>query len=309
MTGSFAHCNLTSINMTAFVDDSGKIDYEGLKEAQEMAVYMAYIISEQEMDLYEWDLQNKKDKIIGVTINGLQDFFNKANLDKQGKIKIMQLMRKIATDENERLAIEYNSTPATAITTSQPSGTGSILMNNISAGVHWSHSPFYCRRIRISSNDPVSKALIENGFNWKPEVGQTIDNHSIKVFEFPVKAPKGVTKMDVSALEQLEMYKMMMENYVQHNTSITVHVRDDEWELVEQWLWDNWDIYVGISFISLDNSFYELLPYEAINEKEYETMKKNMPMFNVKTMKKYEKGEDFDTDDLSDCSGGACAIK
>jgi len=97
-----------------------------------------------------------------------------------------------------------------------------------------------------------------------------------KVIEFPVKAPEGKTKYDVNAIEQLENYKLFMENYVDHNCSITVHVRDNEWEQVEQWVWDNWDDVVALSFLSLDDSFYQLMPYESITEEEYHNLKKEM---------------------------------
>ena len=102
-----------------------------------------------------------------------------------------------------------------------------------------------------------------------PEVGQTWEKCDTVVVEFPVKSPEGKTKYDVSAIEQLETYKMFQEYYVQHNTSITVHVRDHEWNEVEQWIWDNWDSVIGVSFLSLSDSFYHLMPYEAITEEEY----------------------------------------
>ena len=98
-----------------------------------------------------------------------------------------------------------------------------------------------------------------------PEVGQDEKTCTTKVIEFPVKSPNGKTKYDVSALEQLENYKLFMENYVDHNCSITVHVRDKEWDQVEEWVWNNWDDVVALSFLSLDDNFYDLLPYEQID--------------------------------------------
>ena len=139
----------------------------------------------------------------------------------------------------------------------------------VSSGIHYSHSPYYIRRIRISSNDPLVKVCEELAYPVFPEVGQEWETCATKVVEFPIKAPKGKTKYDVSAIEQLENYKMFMENYVDHNCSITVHVRNDEWQEVEDWVWNNWDDVVALTFISLDDNFYKLLPYEAIDEEEY----------------------------------------
>jgi hypothetical protein len=309
MTDSFAHCNLTAINMMAFVDEDGKVNYDEMKRSLELAVYMAYIISEQELDLYEWDLQNKNDKIIGTTPTGIQDFFNRTEMKDEEKRKLLNFIKKIGWDMNNDLSRIYNSNPAEAIFTFQPHGTGSILMNNVSAGVHWSHSEYYKRRIRINADDPLALSLTDSGFNWYPEVGQTEDNHTVKVFEFAVKAPKGKTKYDVTAIEQLETYKMMMDELVDHNVSITVSVREHEWEDVEQWLWKNWDSYVGVSFISLDDSFYDLLPYEAINESDYYDMLENTPEFDVDKISKYETGADFDTDYISDCEDCSCGFK
>ena len=83
-----------------------------------------------------------------------------------------------------------------------------------------------------------------------------------------MKAPAGRVKADVSAIEQLENYKMFMTNYVDHNCSITVHVRQNEWDAVEDWVWENWDDIVALSFLSLDDNFYELMPYEEITQRK-----------------------------------------
>ena len=140
----------------------------------------------------------------------------------------------------------------------------------MSSGVHYSHSPYYIRRVRITATDPLCRVCEELGYPVLPEVGQDPKDPTTKVLEFPVKAPAGRVKGDVTAIEQLENYKMLMEHYVDHNCSITVHVRENEWEDVEQWVWDHWDDVVALSFPSCDDSFYELLPYEEIDQAEYE---------------------------------------
>jgi ribonucleoside-diphosphate reductase alpha chain/ribonucleoside-triphosphate reductase len=194
------------------------------------------------------------------------------------------------------------------VTTIKPEGTLSQLPT-VSSGVHYSHSPYYIRRIRVNSDDPVVKVCEELGYPIKPEVGQDIETCKTKVVEFPVKAPEGITKYDVSAITQLENYKMFMEHYVDHNCSITVHVRSHEWELVEQWVWDNWDNIVAVSFLSLDDSFYDLLPYEDITQEEYELRKSKMPPFLPRLISKYELGLELEVADDPSCASGACPIR
>ncbi len=150
------------------------------------------------------------------------------------------------------------------------------LLPTVSSGVHYSHSPYYIRRVRIIATDPLCRICEEPGYPVLSEVGQDPKNPTAKVLEFPVKAPAGRVKGDVTAIEQLENYKkMLMEHYVDHNCSITVHVRENEWEDVEQW-----DDVVALSFLSYDDSFYELLPYEEIAPAEYERRKAEMRPFN-----------------------------
>ena len=149
----------------------------------------------------------------------------------------------------------------------------------------------------------------ELGYPVHPEVGQDPANPATKVVEFPVKSPMGKTKYDISAIEQLENYKLFMESYVDHNCSITVHVRDEEWEAVEQWVWDNWDEVVAISFLPLDDSFYELLPYESIDEEEYNRRKSIMKPFVPSLISKYENEEKEYELSNDGCDNGICPIR
>ena len=303
------HCNLTIINMMGFINDDNSIDTEGIKLNIALATKMAFIISLQELDLLEWERVAESDRIIGVSLTGWQDFVNKTKITREKKVELLNFMRDVTYEENERLAKLYNVKKADLVTSMQPAGTVSILPDSVSSGMHFSHSPYYIRRVRVNSSDPIAFAMIDSGFKWKPEVGRTIENHTTKVFEFPTKAPKGKTKYDVSAIEQLEEYKLLMENYCDQNVSSTVHVRNNEWNDVEQWLWDNWNSFVGISFLSLDDNFYELLPYEAITEDEYNKLSNIQPKLNIDYLAKYETGEDFEIDETSGCESGNCPIR
>ncbi len=141
-----------------------------------------------------------------------------------------------------------------------------------------------------------------------PEVNQTWDNAKTLVIEFPAKAPEGRTKGDVGAIEQLETYKMFMTNYVDHNCSITVHVRENEWEAVEEWLWANWDECIALSFLPYEDSFYEMLPYEEISKEDYEKRVAEMKPFVPSLLKQFEVGDD-DRELGSDCVSGICPVR
>ena len=165
------------------------------------------------------------------------------------------------------------------------------------------------RRVRISSSDPLLKVCEELGYPVFPEVGQDMETASTKVVEFPVKAPEGRTKFDVTAVEQLENYLMFMENYVDHNCSITVHVRENEWEEVEEYVWKHWDKIVAVSFIPLNDAFYELLPYEAITEQEYHDRKAAMKPFIPSLISKYETREEEYELENDGCESGICPVR
>ena len=301
-------CNLVSLNVFAFVNDDGTIDREAMFNAQRLNARSAYRMALVEFELSDWDYVNKRDRLIGLSLTGWQDMVNATNLSKQGERALLQELRIVANNSAEEVAKEYDDEVPVLVTTVKPEGT-QTQMPTVSSGLHYNHSPYYIRRVRISANDPLAYASEEMGWVVKPDNGQDPDNPSTVVIEFPVKAPKGKVKGDVSAIEQLETYKMFMENYVDHNASITVHVRDDEWEEVEEWMWNNWNSVVGISFISYNDSFYELMPYEEITEKEYKKRVKEMEEFKPHIVNYFEKmSEERELGNLG-CDVGVCPVR
>ena len=294
--------------MYGFVNEDGSFDYDGLIKAQKYSALMGYRVATIELELHEWDMSNADDRLIGVSLTGMMDFMNATKMSMDDMRKLLEHLRVVAHDSANHLADFLNLRRPTLHTAIKPSGTISQLPT-VSSGVHYSHSEYYIRRVRVNALDPIAKALVADGFNWYPENGQSIENHTTKVFEFPVKAPQGKTKYDVSAIEQLELYKMIMESYVDHNASNTIHVRDNEWDEVKKWTKDNWDSIVGVTFLSLDDSFYELLPYESITKDQYEDMLSKTPAFHPDTINQFEKfDEEFDILD-SECESGVCPIR
>lgn len=229
-------------------------------------------------------------------------------MDREEQISLLKELRQTAHSGAKEIAARLGGKEPLLVTTIKPEGTLSLLPT-VSSGVHYSHAPYYIRRIRITATDPLCRVCEDLGYPVLPEVGQDPDDPVTKVVEFPVKAPAGRVKADVSAVEQLENYKMFMQHYVDHNCSITVHVRDHEWDEVEQWVWDNWDDVVALSFLSYDDSFYELLPYEAIDEAEYERRRAAMKPFNPSLLSRYEHDEtELDIGD-SECVNGVCPVR
>lgn len=301
-------CNLTTINVAAFVDENGNLDVEGMLEAQRLSARAGYRMTNVELEIPAWDNVQGRDKLIGCSLTGWQDMVNSAKLDRDDQKKLLNKLRDIANKSASDYAEEIGENAPLLATTVKPEGTLSQLPT-VSSGVHYSHSPYYIRRVRISATDPLVKVCEELEYPIFPEVGQTIENCTTKVIEFPIKAPEGITKYDVSALEQLENYKMFMENYVDHNCSITVHVREHEWDGVEEWVYENWDDVVALSFLSLDDSFYQLLPYESITKEEYEERVSKMKPFIPTLLSKYEQTEQIlDIGDES-CDTGVCPIR
>lgn len=300
-------CNLTEVNVLGFVEDS-KLNYQALYEAQRLSARAGYRMACINFELYKWNKVNKEDMLIGCGLTGWQDMINATNISEEEEIEILKKLRQIAHNSANELADKLGRNKPKLYTTVKPSGTLSQLPT-VSSGVHFSHSPYYIRRVRINANDPLVQVVKELEYPIYPEVGQTWENCDTVVVEFPVKSPKGKTKYDVSAIEQLEIYKKFMKYYVDHNTSITVHVRNDEWDAVEQWVWDNWDEVVAISFLSLDDNFYQLMPYEEITKEEYEKRNSSMKPFIPSLISKYEK-EEVEIDIGNDgCSNGVCPIR
>jgi len=151
--------------------------------------------------------------------------------------------------------------------------------------------------------------LKDQGVPYYPEVGQSPENASIYVLEFPVEAPSdSVFKDDLSALEQLEYWKIVKLNYVEHNPSATVSVGQNEWIGVVDWIQKNWDIIGGLSFLPHSNDVYPLAPYEEITKERYEEMVKKFPDIDFSKIVTYEQEDRTQGSKELACVSGVCEI-
>lgn len=300
-------CNLTTVNIMAFVHD-GVLNKAELYVAFKLSARIGLRMTLVDLEIPAWDRQQKKDRLIGCSLTGWFDAIDSIKMSKADQKALRKTLKKIVDTEANGYAEELGINAPLLATTIKPEGTISKLPT-VSEGLHRSHSPYYIRRVRINAHDPLVKVVEELGWDIKPENGQEMETASTLVVAFPCISPVKKTKGDVSAIEQLETYKEFMEDYVEHNASITVHVRENEWEETEQWVWDNWDSIVAICFLPYDDSVYQQAPYEEIDELEYWRRKTMMKPFDSSLLQKYEKEEEELDIGNDGCSSGSCPVR
>ena len=297
--------------MTAFLKENGTLDIPKLHEAQKLSVRAGIRMTLIDLEMPEWNKIHKRDRLTGCSLTGIQDAL--AKFTNGERREILTDLNHIANEEAVFYAHALRIPTPLLVTTVKPEGSLSIIAGGVSPGVHDSHAPYFIRRIRISANDALAKAAIVHGWNISPENGtpdNKLENARIYVIDFPNKSTAEKTKNDIGALEQLDRYLMFQESYTDHNTSNTISVRPEEWQLVEDRIYLKWDKFIGVSFIAHDGGTYQLAPYEEIDEETYNKMKKNYMPFDPKILELYETTgmSDLDSDD-PDCATGGCPTR
>ena len=112
----------------------------------------------------------------------------------------------------------------------------------------------------------------------------------------------------MSAIDQLEAWKTYKVHFTEHNPSVTVSIGEDEWEDAADWIWDNWDIVGGLSFLPRENHKYQLAPYEEIDEKTYEKLAKKFPKIDFGELVEYEKDDQTEGAKVLACVAGNCEL-
>jgi len=292
-------CNLSEVVVRA--DD----DLDTLLDKVECATWLGVIQSSFTDFPYlrkDWKKNCDVEALLGVSLTGQMDNPSVLSSDALSALKsrVLRICRKAS-------GILGTKMPA-ATTCVKPSGTVSQLVDSAS-GVHPRYSQYYIRRYRISANDPLFKMMQDYGIKANPENGQDAADANTWVLEFPVKSPDGcITRKDVTALEQLKHYKNLQHNWCEHNASMTVYVRDDEWFEVGNWVYQNWEIINGVSFLPYDGGHYKLAPYEEIDVHSYERLIKDLPVIDYSKLSKYELEDNTQGKQEMACVGDKCDI-
>ena len=252
-----------------------------------------------------WQNNTEEERLLGVSLTGIMDS-PILNGRETGLEKRLEALREIAVETNRYWAKKFGINQSTAITCVKPSGTVSQLVDSAS-GIHARHNPYYIRTVRGDNKDPLTEFMIASGIPSEPDY---MKPEHTTVFSFPMKAPTGsVCRNDMTAIEQLELWKTYAQHWCEHKPSVTISVKEEEWVPVGAWCWENFSHLSGVSFLPFSDHTYQQAPYQDIDKATYENMAKKMP-----TSIDWQKLQDFEKEDNTKgsqelaCTAGVCEL-
>ena len=254
----------------------------------------------------EWKKNCVEERLLGVSLTGIMD--NKWTAGKLPSLdSLLKNLKQMSVDTNKEWSKKLKINQSAAITCVKPSGTVSQLVDSAS-GIHARHNPYYIRTVRGDKKDPLTKMMVDMGFPVEDDVMKPLDT---SVFSFPIKCSKdAVFRQDMNAIEQLELWKTYQEHWCEHKPSVTISVKETEWIEVGAWVYKNFDLMSGVSFLPYSEHTYKQAPYQDCDEKDYEKLLKKMPV-NVD----WTKLSDYESSDMTvgsqelACSSGSCEIQ
>ncbi len=211
-----------------------------------------------------WKKNTEEERLLGVSLTGIMDHsVLSKNVDSE---RWLQEMRQEAVDTNDKYANMLGIPVSAAITCVKPSGTVSQLTDTAS-GIHARHNDYYIRTVRGDNKDPLTQFMIEAGV---PNERDVMKPDSTTVFSFAMKSPSNaVTRTQMTAIEQLELWKTYALHWCEHKPSVTISVKEEEWMDVGAWVYENFDVASGVSFLPHSDHTYQQAPYQDIEREDY----------------------------------------
>ena len=252
-----------------------------------------------------WQKNTEEERLLGVSLTGIMDnkLLTHANA---GLEATLERLRNVAVDTNAEWAKRLGIPVSTAITCVKPSGTVSQLVDSAS-GIHARHSAYYIRTVRGDNKDPLTQFMISQGIPSEPDVRKP---DSTTVFSFPQKSPEGaVTRNDMTAIEQLELWMTYQRHWCEHKPSVTITVKDNEWMEVGAWVFKHFDEVSGVSFLPHSDHSYQQAPYQEIGKHDYDTLLSVMPdRIDWARLSEYETEDTSKGTSTFACAGGSCEM-
>tara|TARA_B100001059_G_C17838367_1_gene589963 strand:- start:4643 stop:6559 length:1917 start_codon:yes stop_codon:yes gene_type:complete len=254
----------------------------------------------------DWKKNCVEERLLGVSLTGIMD--NKWTAGKlNGLDVLLKNLKQMSVDTNKDWSKKLKINHSAAITCVKPSGTVSQLVDSAS-GIHARHNPYYIRTVRGDKKDPLTKMMVEEGF---PNEDDVMKPNDTTVFSFPIKcSPDAVFRQDLTAIEQLELWKTYQVHWCEHKPSVTISVKEEEWIDVGAWVYKNFDLMSGVSFLPYSEHTYKQAPYQDCDEKEYNDLLNKMPItVDWNKLSEYEKSDMTVGSQELACSSGSCEIQ
>ena len=254
----------------------------------------------------QWTRNTEEERLLGVSLTGILDNKMMSNKTNDNLETLLSNLRLTAVATNSKWAKYLGIEPSAAITCVKPSGTVSQLVDAAS-GIHPRHSEYYIRTVRADKKDPLTQFMTEKGFPVEDELAKP---QSMSVFNFPMKSPKGaLTRHDLSAIDHLKIWQVYSEHWCEHKPSITVSVQEHEWMEVGAYVYKNFNLMSGISFLPMTEHTYKQAPYQDCDKTTYDELLSKMPTdVDWKLLAEFEAEDNTHGSQTLNCTGDVCEI-
>ncbi len=248
-----------------------------------------------------WKKNAEEERLLGVSLTGIMD----NHLTATPSPKFLQTLRNTVIECNKYWAKLLGISQSVATTCVKPSGTVSQLVDSAS-GIHPRYDTYYMRGVQQDKKDPICNLLIAAGV---PHEDYAMSPNDIYVFYFPMRSPSGsVTRLQTSALGQLELYMAYRQNWCEHNPSTTVYVKENEWLDVGAWVYRHFNAIGGIAFLPYSDHVYKQAPYTPITKEAYELAVSKFPEIDWTKLTQFEKDDRTTGAQELACSAGECSL-
>ena len=254
----------------------------------------------------QWTRNTEEERLLGVSLTGILDNKMMSNKTNDNLETLLSNLRLTAVATNSKWAKYLGIEPSAAITCVKPSGTVSQLVDAAS-GIHPRHAEYYIRTVRADKKDPLTQFMTEKGFPVEDELAKP---QSMSVFNFPMKSPKGaLTRHDLSAIDHLKIWQVYSEHWCEHKPSITVSVQEHEWMEVGAYVYKNFNLMSGISFLPMTEHTYKQAPYQDCDKTTYDELLSKMPTdVDWKLLAEFEAEDNTHGSQTLNCTGDVCEI-
>jgi len=253
-----------------------------------------------------WRKNCEEERLLGVSLTGIMDSRITNGKSNKDLVKLLEGLKKQSIEVNKEFAKELGINQSAAVTCVKPSGTVSQLVDAAS-GIHARHNPYYIRTVRGDKKDPLTKLMTELGF---PVEDDEMNPSHTAVFSFPMKVDRSaVFRTDLTAIQQLDLWKIYQEHWCEHKPSVTISVKEDEWMEVGAWVYKDFDQMSGVSFLPFSEHTYRQAPYQDCDREQYEKLLKVMPKdVDWSQLSKYETIDTTVASQELACTSGSCEI-